>query len=86
MSKSVGNVVSPQQVTNKLGADILRLWVASTDYSAELNISDEILKRVTDTYRRVRNTIRFLISNLRILMKTPLNFPIFPILVKLIFI
>ena len=49
MSKSVGNVVSPQQVTNKLGADILRLWVASTDYSAELNISDEILKRVTDT-------------------------------------
>jgi isoleucyl-tRNA synthetase len=64
MSKSVGNVVSPQQVTNKLGADILRLWVASTDYSAELNISDEILKRVTDTYRRIRNTIRFLISNL----------------------
>ena len=59
MSKSVGNVVSPQQVTNKLGADILRLWVASTDYSAELNISDEILKRVTDTYRRIRNTIRF---------------------------
>ena len=64
MSKSIGNVVSPQQVTNKLGADILRLWVASTDYSAELNISDEILKRVTDTYRRIRNTIRFLISNL----------------------
>ena len=59
MSKSIGNVVSPQQVTNKLGADILRLWVASTDYSAELNISDEILKRVTDTYRRIRNTIRF---------------------------
>ena len=87
MSKSVGNVVSPQQVTNKLGADILRLWVASTDYSAELNISDEILKRVTDTYRRIRNTIRFLISNLEDFDEnSTLNFLIFLILVKSIFI
>ncbi len=64
MSKSKGNVVSPQKVMDTLGADILRLWVASTDYSGELSISDEILKRVTESYRRIRNTIRFLLANL----------------------
>ncbi len=64
MSKSVGNVVVPQKVMDTYGADILRLWVASTDYSAELTISDEILKRVADSYRRIRNTLRFLLSNL----------------------
>lgn len=64
MSKSMGNVVAPQKVMDKYGADILRLWVASTDYSAELTISDEILKRVADSYRRIRNTLRFLLSNL----------------------
>lgn len=64
MSKSVGNVVSPQKVNDTLGADILRLWVATTDYSGELAISDEILKRVTESYRRLRNTLRFLLANL----------------------
>ena len=64
MSKSVGNVVAPQKVMDTLGADILRLWVAQTDYSGELSISDEILKRVTESYRRIRNTLRFLLSNL----------------------
>lgn len=64
MSKSVGNVIAPQQVSDKLGAEILRLWVASTDYSAELCISDEILKRVVESYRRIRNTLRFLLANL----------------------
>ncbi|MCM2973700.1 isoleucine--tRNA ligase [Larsenimonas suaedae] len=64
MSKSIGNVVAPQQVMNKLGADILRLWVASTDYSGEMAVSDEILKRTADTYRRIRNTSRFLLGNL----------------------
>jgi len=63
MSKSVGNVVAPQQVSDTLGADILRLWVASTDYSGEMSISQEILKRVVETYRRVRNTLRFLLAN-----------------------
>ncbi|MCD8548895.1 MAG: isoleucine--tRNA ligase [Aeromonadaceae bacterium] len=64
MSKSIGNVVSPQEVMNKLGADILRLWVASTDYSGEMTVSDEILKRAADAYRRIRNTARFLLANL----------------------
>ena len=64
MSKSIGNVIAPQKVNDSLGADILRLWVASTDYSGELAISDEILKRTTDSYRRLRNTIRFLLANL----------------------
>lgn len=64
MSKSVGNVVAPQKVNDRLGADVLRLWVASTDYSGELAISDEILKRVTESYRRIRNTLRFLLANL----------------------
>ncbi|HEY3077259.1 MAG TPA: isoleucine--tRNA ligase [Burkholderiales bacterium] len=63
MSKSLGNVVVPQQVSNSLGAEILRLWAAATDYSGELFISDEILKRVVETYRRVRNTLRFLLAN-----------------------
>ena len=63
MSKSIGNTVSPQDVSNKLGADILRLWVATTDYTGELSISDEILKRVTESYRRIRNTLRFLLAN-----------------------
>lgn len=64
MSKSVGNVVAPQEVTGKLGADILRLWVASTDYRGEIAVSDEILKRAADSYRRLRNTARFLLANL----------------------
>ena len=64
MSKSKGNVVAPQKVMDTYGADILRLWVASTDYSGELTISDEILKRVADSYRKIRNTLRFLLANL----------------------
>ncbi|UIP27444.1 isoleucine--tRNA ligase [Photobacterium sp. TLY01] len=64
MSKSIGNVVAPKDVTNKLGADILRLWVASTDYTGEVAVSDEILKRSADAYRRIRNTARFLLANL----------------------
>jgi isoleucyl-tRNA synthetase len=63
MSKSKGNVVAPQQVSDKMGAEILRLWVAATDYSGELSISDEILKRVVEGYRRIRNTVRFLMAN-----------------------
>jgi len=64
MSKSKGNVVAPQKVTKSLGADVLRLWVAATDYRGEMNISDEILRRMTDTYRRIRNTTRYLLGNL----------------------
>ncbi|MDO8826268.1 isoleucine--tRNA ligase [Methylophaga sp.] len=64
MSKSKGNTVSPQKVVNNLGADIIRLWVAATDYSAEMSVSDEILKRTADSYRRIRNTARYLLSNL----------------------
>jgi len=63
MSKSIGNTVAPQKVSDTLGADILRLWVAATDYTSELSISDEILKRVTESYRRIRNTLRFLLAN-----------------------
>ncbi len=63
MSKSLGNVVAPQSVSDKLGAEILRLWVASTDYSGDLNIDDRILARVVDAYRRIRNTLRFLLAN-----------------------
>ena len=63
MSKSKGNVVAPQKVIDSFGADILRLWVAATDYSGELSISDEILKRVVEGYRRMRNTLRFLLAN-----------------------
>jgi isoleucyl-tRNA synthetase len=64
MSKSLGNVIAPQQVMDTLGADILRLWVASADYRGEINLSDEILKRAADVYRRIRNTCRFLLGNL----------------------
>ncbi|MEY3883318.1 MAG: hypothetical protein RLZZ379_596 [Pseudomonadota bacterium] len=64
MSKSKGNVVAPQKVMDTYGADILRLWAASTDYSGELTISDEILKRVSESYRRIRNTMKFLLANL----------------------
>lgn len=64
MSKSLGNVVSPQDVMNKLGADILRLWVATTDYTSEMTVSDEILNRAADKYRRIRNTARFILANL----------------------
>jgi isoleucyl-tRNA synthetase len=63
MSKSRGNVVAPQKVAGTLGAEILRLWVGATDYSGELSISDEILKRVVESYRRIRNTLRFLMAN-----------------------
>ena len=64
MSKSLGNVVAPQSVMNSLGADILRLWAASSDYSSEMNVSQEILKRMADSYRRMRNTARYLLGNL----------------------
>jgi len=64
MSKSRGNVVAPQKIMKSLGADILRLWVAATDYRGEMNVSDEILKRTADAYRRLRNTSRFLLANL----------------------
>lgn len=64
MSKSVGNVVAPDKVIKSMGADILRLWVSSTDYRGEISVSDEILKRAADAYRRIRNTTRFLLSNL----------------------
>jgi len=64
MSKSLGNVLSPQKVMNTLGADVMRLWVAAADYRGEMTVSDEILKRVSDAYRRIRNTTRFLLGNL----------------------
>ncbi len=64
MSKSLGNVIPPQKVINDFGADVLRLWVAATDFSGEMRVSDEILKRTADSYRRIRNTARFLLSNL----------------------
>ena len=63
MSKSKGNTMAPQEISSTLGAEILRLWVASSDYSSELNLSSEILKRVVESYRRVRNTLRFLLAN-----------------------
>lgn len=64
MSKSLGNVIAPQEVMNELGADILRLWVSATDYSGEMTVSKDILKQTADGYRRIRNTARFLLSNL----------------------
>jgi len=64
MSKSLGNVVAPQKVMNSIGADVLRLWVSSTDYANEMSVSDEILKRTSDSYRRIRNTVRFLLGNM----------------------
>ncbi len=63
MSKSLGNTVAPQEISEKFGAEIVRLWVASTDYSGDLNIDDKILARVVDAYRRIRNTLRFLLAN-----------------------
>jgi isoleucyl-tRNA synthetase len=63
-SKSLGNVILPQKVTSTLGADVLRLWVAATDYANEMSVSDEILKRMADSYRRLRNTARYLLANL----------------------
>ena len=63
-SKSLGNVIEPQKIYKTLGADILRLWVAATDYRTEMSVSQEILKRVSDAYRRMRNTQRFLLGNL----------------------
>jgi isoleucyl-tRNA synthetase len=62
-SKSLGNVIAPQKISDTLGAEVIRLWVAATDYSGELSISDEILKRVVESYRRIRNTLRFLLAN-----------------------
>lgn len=64
MSKSLGNVVSPEKVIKTLGADVLRLWIAATDYKGEMHVSDEILSRMKDAYRRIRNTVRFLLANL----------------------
>jgi isoleucyl-tRNA synthetase len=64
MSKSLGNVILPQKVIGALGADVLRLWIAGTDYANEMSLSDEILKRVAESYRRMRNTVRFLLGNL----------------------
>lgn len=64
MSKSLGNIIAPLSVMNELGADVLRLWVAATDYRGELVVSDEIIKRMADSYRRIRNTARFLLGNL----------------------
>jgi len=64
MSKSKGNVVAPQKLINQMGADILRLWIASADYSADIRVSDEIMKQLAESYRRIRNTLRFLLSNL----------------------
>ncbi|MEW6692472.1 MAG: isoleucine--tRNA ligase [Pseudomonadota bacterium] len=65
MSKSLGNVIAPQKVMNAMGADVLRLWVASADYRGEMTVSDEILKRAGDAYRRIRNTARYLLANLK---------------------
>ena len=64
MSKSKGNVVAPQQIANKLGADILRLWISAADYRYEMTVSDEIISRTADSYRRIRNTARFLLANI----------------------
>jgi isoleucyl-tRNA synthetase len=64
MSKSLGNILAPQKLTGTLGADVVRLWVAATDYANEMSVSDEILKRMADSYRRMRNTLRFLLGNL----------------------
>lgn len=64
MSKSIGNVMSPQKVMKSLGADVLRLWVSATDFTTEMTVSDEILNRTADSYRRIRNTMRFLLANL----------------------
>jgi isoleucyl-tRNA synthetase len=64
MSKSIGNILAPQKLTSTLGADVVRLWIAATDYANEVSVSDEILRRMADSYRRMRNTLRFLLGNL----------------------
>jgi isoleucyl-tRNA synthetase len=64
MSKSLGNILAPQKLTSTLGADVIRLWVAATDYANEMSVSEEIFKRIADSYRRMRNTLRFLLGNL----------------------
>jgi isoleucyl-tRNA synthetase len=64
MSKSLGNILAPQKLTSTLGADVIRLWVAATDFANEMSVSDEIFKRMADSYRRMRNTLRFLLGNL----------------------
>jgi isoleucyl-tRNA synthetase len=64
MSKSIGNTLVPQKLTNSLGADVVRLWIAATDYANEMSVSDEILKRIADSYRRMRNTLRYFLANL----------------------
>ena len=64
MSKSLGNTVAPAKIYQQYGADILRLWVAATDFRGEMTVSDEIFKRVADAYRRIRNTARFMLANL----------------------
>ena len=64
MSKSLGNIIAPKEIVNKFGADVLRLWVASTDYQREIRVGMENFDRVADTYRRVRNTIRYLLANI----------------------
>jgi isoleucyl-tRNA synthetase len=64
MSKSLGNILAPQKLTNTLGADVIRLWIAATDYANEMSVSEEIFKRMADSYRRMRNTLRFLLGNL----------------------
>src|SRR5258708_36454584 len=63
MTKSVGSGIDPQELASRLGAEIIRLWVTATDYSGEMSIGDEILKRVVEGYRRIRNTLRFLLAN-----------------------
>lgn len=64
MSKSIGNVITPEEITEELGADIIRLWVASVDYENDVRISKDILKQVSESYRKIRNTVRFMLSNL----------------------
>src|SRR6202522_386708 len=64
MSKSIGNTLVPQKLTNTLGADVVRLWIAATDYANEMSVSDEILRRMGDSYTRIRNTVRFLLGNM----------------------
>jgi len=73
MSKSLGNVISPQDIIKDYGADILRLWVASSDYNEDIRISPEILSRLTEAYRKIRNTLRFILSNLYDLIPIPIR-------------
>ena len=64
MSKSLGNGIDPVDIANRLGADILRLWIASVDFSEDVAASENLMQRVSETYRKLRNTFRFLLSNL----------------------